>query len=278
MKRRDFIKSTVIGGSLMGSSIVASVSQATAASGPESKKKNNEKKALVIYASRTNNTAKVAERFKSTLLKYGWQCDLYKIGPYDDPTKAPFDIKSYDLVCAGSGVHLHVPYEELLAVIRAPFYQGMDPRSMRYNDVRLLLGIKDDELWKQIVPQAARIQAPPATQEQAPSATGKTGGGHGKIVMPYNPIKAVVFTTYAGYEFGVEEVLPCLDLMALELKHLQIETIGKFACPGKMGNINNPTGWHDDLVNRPNEKDLLRAELFMEEIVEAMKDRTVEPA
>jgi hypothetical protein len=274
MKRRDFIKSTIIGGSVMGAGILASVGEASASSSPESKKKKTEKRALVCYASRTNNTAKVAERFKSTLLKYGWQCDLYKIGPYDDPMKVPFDIKSYDLVCAGSGVHLHVPYEELLAVVRAPFYHR-DPRTLRYNDVRLLLGIKDNEKWKQIVPPAPQPQPPSETGAQAPPAR---VGGHGKIVMPYNPIKAVAFVTYAGYEFGVEEVLPCLDLMALELKHLQIETIGKFACPGKMGNMTNPIGWHDDLVNRPNERDLLRAELFMEEIVEAMKDRSVEPA
>jgi hypothetical protein len=95
--------------------------------------------------------------------------------------------------------------------------------------------------------------------------------------MPFNPRKAVVFATYSGFEFGREEVLPSLDLLALELKHLQIETIGKFACPAKMGNTNNPNGWHDDIVHRPNERDLLRAELFMEEIVEAMKDRSVEP-
>ena len=42
--------------------------------------------------------------------------------------------------------------------------------------------------------------------------------------------------------------------------------------------MNNPRGWHTDIANRPNEEDLLRAELFMKEIIEALADRTVEPA
>ena len=266
MKRRNFIKSTIIGGSLMGTGMLAAAGMGSEAPGPESRKAG--KKALVVYASRTNNTAKVAERFQSTLVKSAWQCDLYKIGAYDDPMKVPFDITSYDLVCAGCGIHSHAPYEELLAVIRSPFYH-FDARRLKYNDARILLGIRDDEKWKQIVPAGGQMQAPPKTES--------TGGGHRKIVMPFNPRKAVVFATYSGFEFGREEVLPSLDLLALELKHLQIETIGKFACPAKMGNTNNPNGWHDDIVHRPNERDLLRAELFMEEIVEAMKDRSVEP-
>jgi len=69
----------------------------------------------------------------------------------------PFDITSYDLVCAGCGIHSHAPYEELLAVIRSPFYH-FDARRLKYNDARILLGIRDDEKWKQIVPREDRCK------------------------------------------------------------------------------------------------------------------------
>jgi hypothetical protein len=268
MERRDFLKNTVIGGSLLGLSSLARAGEAGADSSAQSEKKETGKRSLVIYASRSGNTAKVAERFKSTFEKHGWQCDMYKIETDVDPMNLPFDIMNYDLVCAGSGIHSHRPYEELVTVIRTPFY-GMDARSILYPDARLLLGIKDDEKWKQIVPPAV----PPKT-------TMKIGGGgmHGKIVMPYNPKKAVVFTTYAGFEFGPEETQPALDYLALEIKHLKIETIGKFCCPARMGTMSVPSAWHDDIEHRPTERDLLRAELFMEEMIEAMADRSPKSA
>ena len=220
----------------------------SAAPVPESEKGNTSKKSLVIYASRTNNTAKVAERFKSTLERNGWQCDVVRIEQNGDPMTVPFNYKDYDLICAGSGVRMHAPYAELLHVLRVPVY-GFDPRIM----LKLTEGI---ELTPEET-EKMRVWRP----------------NHRKIVLGPDAKKALSFATYGGYEFGPAEAYPALDWINLELAHLAVEIVGRFCCPGKFENRNNPAGYHNDLTTRPNERDMLRAELFIEQVLEAIAKR-----
>lgn len=250
MKRRDFIKSAV-GGSLVGAGMLAGSAAAMAASGIESEKKATTKRSLIMYASRTNNTTKVAERFKSTLERNGWQCDVFKIEQNSDPMAFPYNIKDYDLVCAGSGIRMHSPYVELLHVIRAPIY-GYDPRIM----LKMTEGIE-------------------LTEEDRKKMQAAGGGApsHGKISVGPGAKKALSFATYGGYEFGPGEAGPALDWINLEMAHLHVEIVGKFCCPGKFLPADNPAGYHNDLTTRPNEKDLMRAELFIEQVLEAIAER-----
>ena len=251
MERRDFIKGAVVGGSLLGAGMLSGVSDASAASVAEGEKGNTPKRSLIIYASRGNNTTMVAERFKSTLEKNGWQCDMVKIAQNSDPMAVPFNYKDYDLICAGSGIRMHSPYVELLHVLRVPIY-GYDPRIM----LKITEGIQlTDEDTKKM------------------RASGGGAPNHGKIVLGPNAKKALAFATFGGYEFGPAEAQPALDWINLELAHLKVEIVGKFCCPGKFEPNNRPAGYYNDLTTRPNEKDLLRAELFIEQVLEAIADR-----
>jgi hypothetical protein len=249
MKRRDFIKSAV-SGSLAGAGMLARAGNAMAASGNEGEKKTTSKRSLIMYASRTNNTARVAERFKSTFERNGWQCDIFKIEKDSDPMAFPYNIKDYDLVCAGSGIRMHSPYAELLHVLRVPVY-GFDPRII----LKVAEGIqltseetKKMQVWKP---------------------------NHRKIILGPDSKKALSFATYGGYEFGPGEAQPALDWINLELAHLEVEIVGKFCCPGKFESTDRPAGYHNDLTTRPNDKDLLRAELFIEQTLEAIAERPV---
>src|SRR4030042_444383 len=86
------------------------------------------KRCLVTYSSITGNTEKVALRFKETFEKRDWQCDIFKVGKKaEDILRPPFDIPSYDFVCVGSGLRAHLPYNEILNMLRG-FRTGMDPR------------------------------------------------------------------------------------------------------------------------------------------------------
>jgi hypothetical protein len=263
MERRDFLKDTVIGGSFLGLSSLARAGEAASDASVQVEKKEMVKKGLVICASRTGNTMKVAERFKSTFEKNGWQCDLFHIKQTIDVTKLPFDFKAYDLVCIGSGIRLHAPYVEMLTVIRRPFY-GRDTRPMLKTTEGIALTPEEQVQGKQVDAGA---------------------GGHHKIVIGADAKKFMVFGTYAGFEFGPDEIQPALDWLALETKHLNMQPVGKFCCPGemKMGNAPNapkanpqqagnkqpaPAGFHKDMSTRPNEKDLMRAELYLEELLE----------
>jgi hypothetical protein len=253
MKRRDLIKSAVVGGGLLSAGVLTGASNVFAASTPESEQKKAAKRSLIIYASRTDNTTMVAERFKSTLEKNGWQCDMVRIEKDSDPMTVPLNHKDYDLICAGSGIRMHSPYIELLHVLRVPVY-GFDPRIM----------LKSTEGMQLTAAESKKMQGWRAN--------------HRKITVGPGAKKALSFVTYGGYEFGPGEAQPALDWINLELAHLEVEIVGKFCCPGKFEPRNNPAGYHNDLITRPNEKDLIRAELFMEQILEAIADRSTEKA
>ena len=253
MKRRDFIKGAVVSGGLVGAGMLAGAGDVLAASGLENENKKAQKKALVIYASRTNNTAKVAERFKGALEKNGWQCDMVKIAQNSDPMTVPFNYKDYDLICAGSGARMHGPYAELLNVLRVPIY-GMDPRIM----------LKSAEGMQLTDEEQKKMQA---------AMSSRKGRSHSKIVLGPDAKKALSFMTYGGHELGPAEAQPALDWINLELAHLEVEIVGKFCCPGKFENTNNPAVYYNDLTTRPNEKDLMRAELFIEHVLEDIAER-----
>lgn len=207
------------------------------------------RKCLIVYSSLSGNTAKVAERFKSTFEKNGWECDTFKIDRKTDFMRPPFNFSDYDFVCVGSGLIMHLPSEEILNVIQKQFF-GIDPRIFKKNRY-------GDE------PDEEAIKPPKDFKDT-----------HRKITLDGSK-KAVIFITYAGYEFGPEEAEPALKLLELEIQHLGFQCIGHFACPGKFLNLPTPESYHGDIRNRPDERDLLRAEFFIEDMLEAIADRRV---
>jgi hypothetical protein len=48
----------------------------------------------------------------------------------------------------------------------------------------------------------------------------------------------------------------------------------EFCCPGKFINTPTPETFHGDIRGRPNKRDLLKAEMFIEEKLEEIADRT----
>jgi hypothetical protein len=212
------------------------------------------KRCLITYSSITGNTEKVALRFKETFEKQGWQCDIFKVGKQaEDILRPPFDIPSYDFVCAGSGLRAHLPYNEILNMLRG-FRTGMDPR--------ITLRFRDETI--------------PYISEPIPEIplhkSAKTD--HRKIVLGPNSPKAVVFITYAGYEFGPKEAEPAVQLLALELEHIGFQFIGQFCCPGKYVDDPMPQTFHGDIRDRPNEKDLLNAQMFIKKKLDKIANQS----
>lgn len=203
---------------------------------------------LIVYSSYTGNTEKVAGRFRTTFERLGWQCDLVKIRKRaEDILDPPFVIGDYDFICAGSGIRSHLPYNEILNVFRR-LRLGMDPRyALRMRD--------------ETIPYITD----PLPESPPPWNDASLIGRHRKIVLGPDSPKAVVFATYSGYEFGPKEAEPSLQLLELEIEHLGFECIGRFRCPGKFLNDPTPLTYHGDIRDRPNEKDLLDAETFIEE-------------
>ena len=206
------------------------------------------KRCLVTYSSITGHTEKVALKFKETFEKKGWQCDIFKVRKNaDDILRPPFNIRSYDFVCAGSGLRAHLPYNEILNMLRG-LRTGFDPR--------ITLRFRDETI--------SYITEP--IPELPPQRSAKTD--HKKIVLGPESPKAVVFITYAGYEFGPKEAEPAVQLLALELEHIGFQFAGKFCCPGKYVDDPMPLTFHGDIRDRPNETDLHNAQIFIEQMLE----------
>jgi hypothetical protein len=212
------------------------------------------KRCLITYSSITGHTEKVALKFKETFEKSGWQCDIFKVRKNaEDILRPPINIRSYDFICAGSGLRAHLPYNEILNMLRG-FRTGMDPRiTLRFRD--------------ETIPYISEPEP-----EIPPHKSPKTD--HGKIILGPDSPKAVVFITYAGYEFGPKEADPAALLLALELEHIGFQCIGRFCCPGEYVDDPMPRTFHGDIRNRPDERDLLKAQMFIEEKLEEIADRT----
>lgn len=215
------------------------------------------KKCLIMYSSYTGNTEKVALRFKSTFERNGWECDIFKIRKKaEDILNPPFDVNNYDFICVGSGIRVHLPYNEILNVLRR-LRLGIDPRIALRNRDETIPYIKEP------LPDLPEPWDDPDIMRH-----------HRKIVIGADSKKAVVFTTYGGYEFGPKEAEPSMQLLALEIEHLGFQCIGQFCCPGRFLNHPTPGTFHGDIRDRPNEKDLLKAEMFIEEKLEEIADRS----
>ncbi len=211
------------------------------------------KSCLITYSSYTGNTEKVALRLKETFKNKGWQCDIFKVQKNaDDILRPPFDIRQYDFVCVGSGLRAHLPYNEILNLLRG-FRTRMDPRIVLRNRDETIPYINEP------VPEIPRDRKPAID--------------HMKIVLGPDAPRAVVFITYAGYEFGPKEAEPAVQLLALEIEHIGFQFVGKFCCPGKYLDNPMPRTFHGDIRDRPNERDLLKAQLFIEDILDEIADR-----
>jgi hypothetical protein len=98
---------------------------------------------------------------------------------------------------------------------------------------------------------------------------GKIFRVHRKITP--GPKTGVVFVTYAGVNLGPKESEPSLSFLELNIEHLRFKCVGRFSCPGATGNRYMPGSWFGDIRGRPNERDLMKAEIFMEQILEVTR-------
>lgn len=73
-------------------------------------------RALIIYSSVTGNTEKIALAFKETLESYNFHVDCYKTGCHDFE-KEPAYFEDYDLVCIGSPIMAGTPHQSLMKLL-----------------------------------------------------------------------------------------------------------------------------------------------------------------
>ncbi|MDR1495704.1 MAG: hypothetical protein LBS67_02125 [Clostridiales Family XIII bacterium] len=70
-------------------------------------------RALILYASITGNTEKVAFAFRDALVKYEFQVDTARFGKHDFMER-PTYFDNYDLICLGSPIMAALPHQRLM--------------------------------------------------------------------------------------------------------------------------------------------------------------------
>jgi hypothetical protein len=183
------------------------------------------KRNLIVYASKTGNTEKVAFRFKSTFEKIGWESDIFKVTSNMDFGKLPFDYKNYDFLCIGTPTVYKSPCEEIKKILFPPH--------------------------PDLPPKPAVL--PPGTPVEL-------------IKFGPDDRKGIVFATYGGLYMGKREVEPVLSYASVMMEWaLKFQCVGVYSCPGSYP---AHSGWVKDLNQRPSERDLQAAEIFIEEVIE----------
>lgn len=168
------------------------------------------KKALILYASITGNTEKVAEAFGVVCREYGFEADLVKITPKRDWDEHPVFVREYDLVLLGSPIIAGLPYKEVYEVL------GLQGKTSLVGRDRERGGPPN------VGPGIPGVVNPPAGFS-APGAKGET----------CKTVYGIVFTTYGGSGVGPAECYGTLEVEVELMRVNGIRTVGKFACPGK---------------------------------------------
>ena len=213
-------------------------------------------KALILYASITKNTEKVATWFKETFEHYGMEVNMIKVlngtrwlqGIED---KLYFD--DYDVVCLGSPIIGGSPMKCILSHFSAGAASSLEDNVAKNAEKGLGFnaggagGFSMDEF-----PGGPGMPPPPPGGPGGPGMPPPPPGGPGgpphmiawrregvmsypggpHVQGMYKPI-GISFTTYGGGFCGPSECLPVLELLKLYLEDKGAKVIGRFACPGK---------------------------------------------
>lgn len=192
------------------------------------------KKALIMYATITKNTERIAKAFAESFAHYGWQADLVRISNKSGNVTGSYS--DYDVVCLGSPIVAGSP----LMCIQKRFSPGGG--SSLEEDVT-----KNAEAGVGFNTGGVGLRGPaggpggPGGPEgpggpggpEMPDADGAARWAGGPISHNQHFPLGIIFTTYGGGCSGPEEANGTLALLKLYLTQKNVRVIGTFACCGK---------------------------------------------
>lgn len=177
-----------------------------------------QRRALLLYATMTRNTEKVANWFKETFEYYGWDINAIRITARTDwdalQDQCYFD--DYDMILLGSPIVGGGPLKTVVKVLSAGGDGGLEKEVQTGLD------------------QGKGDNAPPPIGKMpGPMWRRKRGASPGMASRTNNRPLGVVFTTYGGGFYGSDEALTTLEALKMFLKLNDCDTVGTFACCGK---------------------------------------------
>jgi hypothetical protein len=249
------------------------------------------KHALIIYCSRGGNTEKVAMRFKEVIERKGapwgnWDCDTLKLTRQTNFNNLPFKPKdSYDLVLLGSLIIDGIPAHEMFhnagwwKLLQNPksSFQGIAPITELYGMKKGIVFVTYTDGrrgTKEAMPCLDLLEM--RMEDLRIRCIGKfscTGSGHHtyRWVSPNN-ISDVMHISLDGADAALRRYMEnpnYPEFTGLTPEQRKVFETEAHADPND-GHLET-VGTRDlvwDVENKPNERDLMKAQYFLEEILE----------
>lgn len=195
------------------------------------------RRALILYATMTKNTERVATWFREQLEYYKWEVVMYRLSKMTDWAGIQKDVyfDDYDLVLLGSPIVAGFP----LTIVNKVFSLGAG-------------GALEENVNKQ-VDAGDGFKMGADTMGGGPD--GVSGAAGSPVDMEKKPVGArwrrhtcsfpggpcrdnyhpygVVFTTYGGGFYGPAEATATLEILKLYFDLNDVKTIGTFSCCGR---------------------------------------------
>lgn len=177
----------------------------------------NPRRALILYASMTKNTEKVATWFKETFEAYGWDTTFVRIAANTKWAELQDQLyfDDYDLIALGSPIVGGSPLQTVIKALSFGGGGGLEKDVQKNLDEN-----KGDAAAPAAKPGGAIWRRTRAPSPGMPNHTGP---------RPYG----IVFTTYGGGFYGTNEAEATLTTLKQYLNLNNVDVIGRFSCAGK---------------------------------------------
>ena len=197
------------------------------------------KRALIMYATITKNTERIAKAFGESFEDYGWQVDYHRIS--NKTARVDFDYNQYDIVCLGSPIVAGSP----LVCVQKRFSPGGGSSleedvtknaeaGLGFNAGGVGLRGPEGEIGMSLDgPGPGGPGGPGPVGFGGMSAAGETRWAGCPPVHGVHQTLGIIFTTYGGGCTGPDEAMGTLALLKLYLEQGNVKVIGTFACCGK---------------------------------------------
>lgn len=243
------------------------------------------KKALIIYATISGNSEKIAKAFEKTLVHYGFQVDMFKAVDASHFVK----IEGYDLYIVGTGIVGGIPEKNLLAAFGAGNYTNMKQLAEIGGDTGAPQWGRGVPLSKGIIfltyggnrRGPSEVLASMSLLEMMMTDMGITVigefacGGISKRKHSHNMTDDLAL----ALNTSVEEVAPLLEAyiedptsefcisLPQSTRDLLQKSVDSYQEVDQR-RVGVPYAWHNETIARPSERDLAKAEIFLSEIIE----------
>ena len=240
-------------------------------------------------------------KFKQVFENSGWKCDVHKITKYFDVHNPPFRLDDYDLLCVGSPIVQGLPLKELFddhlgILMPSNLFRGRPPRPNEWDPITEPRWLKKGIVFATYggVRRGPPEALPALTfleyrlEDMRVKCIGKfccPGGnkrGHGLVLDDLAEKKHWTIEDAAAIVHRYQDNPDNPEYAALSEEDRKLVAAAAAAYrpneDASTGGVFKTRGWHWDLHNRPSERDLLKAQIFLEEILEDYYGGGVEAA